>query len=874
MNLKDIAIAVGFSSMLAGCGGSGGGPGSDGTVEIGPPRLIPSTNSIGTVDIPLDNNGFIAAIRNVSADGKADALEAVQVFRWIDNHSNYDREYMRNYEVDIEGTTYNLYDAYDLLLGYKKAFYDGKEGLWLDIINRGSYDDTDARFTEIQLLGLNVTDSQLLAIGKGEKTVDEVKTEIEGELPTPVPVDPPEDDAPDDESPDVELPQDTPGTPTPGAVKDAQEYRTQEFYATPTSTNDNLLDTIKADVAWSRGWTGSGAKIVIADTGARVSHNDLDANIVNTWNFISGNTNVTDTIGHGTHIAGIIGAELNGTGMIGVAPDAELMIAKVSYGDGSVRFDYAKQAVEWGKNAGAIAANLSIALNADHYYHVTLVEDGEGNWYSTSDYYGKFGYAGAKAVAPDWADALGTNMVLVKAAGNDGLAYSAGINQMATATDENGNLILDGQMLVVGNWDTDNQRLHTSSNAAGNVCTTYVDNACQDAAKIKDFYILAPGTGIYSASSSSDTDYKHMSGTSMSAAAVTGAVAIVHQLWPHMKGKNLVQLLLVTANKDITQYDENVHGQGLLDLDAATQPVGIVGIPLSGSTSGTVTKVTGGISGTVPLGKVASSTMVLDSFQRDFYLDLSQANTVMDTRKTSFVENETNGDVTSSFASFAGDVYQFGNVTLAGYNQDNFAVAKQFNNWEFGFVNEKNTMLGNEFSGVFALGDTSQTVYGARNLSHSALGIEFTGRAELGYTVNNADNPGSMVKNVNDVVSVAVHAGAFKQLGDFKIGATASIPTRIVSGEIELDVPVARTLKGAVVTETQTVDLSKGRTEANLGLSLAYTAGRHNVGAYVEQRVNYAGTNDNVAEYGLHYKLDFDTDDVINASTGILRLVK
>ena len=61
---------------------------------------------------------------------------------------------------------------------------------------------------------------------------------------------------------------------------------------------------------------------------------------------------------------------------------------------------------------------------------------------------------------------------------------------MATATDDNGNLIPDGQMIVVGSWDIANKKIRDPSNKAGTVCTTYVNDTCKDAAEIKDFYIL------------------------------------------------------------------------------------------------------------------------------------------------------------------------------------------------------------------------------------------------------------------------------------------------------------------------------------------------------------------------------------------------
>jgi subtilisin family serine protease len=40
-----------------------------------------------------------------------------------------------------------------------------------------------------------------------------------------------------------------------------------------------------------------------------------------------------------------------------------------------------------------------------------------------------------------------------------------------------------------------------------------------------------------------------MAGTSMAAPYVTGGVALISQMWPYMKGENLVKLLTTTACK-------------------------------------------------------------------------------------------------------------------------------------------------------------------------------------------------------------------------------------------------------------------------------------------------------------------------------------
>lgn len=118
----------------------------------------------------------------------------------------------------------------------------------------------------------------------------------------------------------------------------------------------------KSDAA--RAWEVSkgSRKIVVAviDTGAEIKHEDLSSNIwknegesgtdslgrnkasnkvdddgngfvddINGWDFVTNTPNLVDNHGHGTHIAGIIGAAAgNGKGIAGIAPEVSLMILK------------------------------------------------------------------------------------------------------------------------------------------------------------------------------------------------------------------------------------------------------------------------------------------------------------------------------------------------------------------------------------------------------------------------------------------------------------------------------------------------------------------------------------------------------------------
>ena len=593
------------------------------------------------------------------------------------------------------------------------------------------------------------------------------------------------------------------GTRTPGYVADRNHYRTDEFseFKTTGLGNNHLLQS-NFDVAYSRGWTGKGSLVVVADTGADTSHVDLDDNIAYTVDY-TGN-GISNASEHGTHVAGIVGAEKNGVGMHGAAFDAKLAIAKVSDGYG-YSFSNAQKAAAWGNSLGAVAINVSAETRLDTAFKNSLVKDADGVWHSDHWYYGTNGYNGAVNEAVKWKSALGNEMVLVKAAGNAGTDYSAGMNQMATATDANGNLILDGQMIIVGSYDKGNQY----GNKAGTVCATHENGVCIDAAKIKDFYILADGYMVDSTKSGGG--YTNMTGTSMAAPVVSGAIAVLHQMWPHMKGKHLVQLVLVTAKEEVLNsygqnvYDENVHGHGMLDMDAATRPVGATGIPTTGRTNGGVSSVAGGanVSG-VAAGQLTALTnvMVLDSFERDFYIDLSgMVGADIDTR-------------TASVAEQMGAVNYF-----AGYMNADQHAAVPFNinensNIEVGVGKSDDHYLGNSFAGTLGTTVDSTTVYANYNYNNGG----FYAQAGVGYTDVNFDMSNSMMVDAGNVVSTTATAGyEFATREGHTMGFAVSQPVTVESAEFTYRVPTSRTLDGGVNTELRTVDFRNTNREIDLG---------------------------------------------------------
>ncbi|MCU0873962.1 MAG: S8 family peptidase [Pirellulaceae bacterium] len=119
---------------------------------------------------------------------------------------------------------------------------------------------------------------------------------------------------------------------------------------------------IFADVAHASGNRGAGIKVAILDTGIDYTHEDLAGNYIGGYDFVFNDNDPYDDsyFGHGTHVAGIVAAEENGIGVIGVAPEAELLAVKVLDGGGFGTADRIIAGIEWAVLQGADVINLSI----------------------------------------------------------------------------------------------------------------------------------------------------------------------------------------------------------------------------------------------------------------------------------------------------------------------------------------------------------------------------------------------------------------------------------------------------------------------------------------------------------------------------------
>jgi subtilisin family serine protease len=94
------------------------------------------------------------------------------------------------------------------------------------------------------------------------------------------------------------------------------------------ATTSTLLWNIQ-QTGYGRGDLQTTKTVWVVDTGIDLDHPDLNVDTGRSRSFVSGVTSADDQNGHGTHVAGIIGAKNNGLGVTGVASGARLVALKV-----------------------------------------------------------------------------------------------------------------------------------------------------------------------------------------------------------------------------------------------------------------------------------------------------------------------------------------------------------------------------------------------------------------------------------------------------------------------------------------------------------------------------------------------------------------
>merc|ERR1740139_1107477 len=253
---------------------------------------------------------------------------------------------------------------------------------------------------------------------------------------------------------------------------DTLVYAIPELAADPNIQNGLWgLDRVRAS---SRTSTGSGVNVFVLDTGVRVSHRDFGGRAIPTLDMTSGSlvecggdsSCARDSQGHGTHCAGTAAGTT-----FGVAPQATIHSGKVLSDSGGGEFSWSYDALDWIAAKGERPAVVSMSL-------------------------GGAAVLQAMKVAVD--NVVNAGVTVVVAGGNsntDACGFSPAFVPSA---------------ITVGSTDSRDAR---SSFSNYGKCTN----------------IWAPGSAIVSASHTSDTGSKSLSGTSMACPHVSnvGATAVI-----------------------------------------------------------------------------------------------------------------------------------------------------------------------------------------------------------------------------------------------------------------------------------------------------------------------------------------------------------
>lgn len=286
-----------------------------------------------------------------------------------------------------------------------------------------------------------------------------------------------------------------------------------------SATNDTYrakqwgLDRIQAEQAWGV-TTGTGVLVAVVDTGVDLTHPDLQANIASSGADFSepngtcvrspgkGGTKTCtqdgaqDKNGHGTHVAGIIGAVANnGIGVAGVAPGVRILPVRVLDAEGSGTTDQIASGIRYAADQGAKVINLSLGFLSGVGEVVKVVG-------ALDPVYKSIDYAYSKGA------------VVVFAAGNDAVPVCA-------------EPAAHPKVICVGATDKNDVKSFYS-NSDATLSKNYVSAPGGDALScsgdIFSTYLASAPDASYC---STDKAYEALAGTSMAAPHVAGVAALL-----------------------------------------------------------------------------------------------------------------------------------------------------------------------------------------------------------------------------------------------------------------------------------------------------------------------------------------------------------
>ncbi|MEO6434528.1 MAG: S8 family serine peptidase [Tepidisphaeraceae bacterium] len=256
---------------------------------------------------------------------------------------------------------------------------------------------------------------------------------------------------------------------------------------------------------------GTGTSVAVIDTGINYDHPNLGGGfgpgfkVVGGWDFVDDDANPMDTFGHGTEVAGVIGAspfEFSGKRFQGVAQGASLLALRVDAADDPVPDARIEEALQW------------VIAHQDQYNIVAAnISFGSGN------------YPGAHTsmYSDELAMLRQRGVIVAASSGNGGISPNEpfGIEYPAA----------DPSVLSVGAVDQ------------FDVITEYTERAAH-------LDLLAPGDVVPTTSLGPD-DFSNPSGTSFAAPFICGTIALMRQANPGLRAADIDSIFLAGGRDNL-----------------------------------------------------------------------------------------------------------------------------------------------------------------------------------------------------------------------------------------------------------------------------------------------------------------------------------
>lgn len=275
---------------------------------------------------------------------------------------------------------------------------------------------------------------------------------------------------------------------------------------------------ISAPAGWAHNIDASNVMVGVIDTGIDYRHPEFGNRIVKGWNFVNNNADVMDRFGHGTHVAGIIGAEgNNGVGVAGVAWNVKILAVKVLGDNGEGSTAAVVNGIKYAADMGCKVINMSL-----------------GSPDTTVD--------PALSAAIAYANSKG--VIVVCAAGNNH-------GDVGSPANDPGAIAVSSTSKFLW-WE-------------------YLSWFSNRGSKVE---VAAPGGGIWSTvpldpNETGSTGYGKLSGTSMAAPFVTGEAALIWAKHPDWSASQVHQVIDTAVDHKGSSGRNDHYGFGRINLDKA-----------------------------------------------------------------------------------------------------------------------------------------------------------------------------------------------------------------------------------------------------------------------------------------------------------------